>query len=153
MKYLKVDNGGVEYPYTIEKLRKDNPNVSFPSTIPDQLLAKFGVYAVLPVSRPSSTLTQNPVEQTPELINGQWTQVWAMVDVSPEEAARRQQAATDDAKLQATKADAFVRSFIAMTPAQVEAYVTNNTGSLAQMRALVTKMALMMLTLARREYR
>jgi len=49
--------------------------------------------------------------------------------------------------------DAFVKTFLAMTPAQVEAYITNNTGSLAEMRALVKKMAIMLLITAKSELR
>lgn len=152
--YIKIENGGVQvYPYSISLLRKDNPYVSFPKQMSNELLAEYGVYPVTPVERPASTLTQDSVEGTPELINGVWTQVWTMVDVSPEEAAFRQQMADGEAELQATKADAFVQNFIAMTPAQVETYVQNNTANLGQTRALLKKMALMLLTLAKREYR
>jgi hypothetical protein len=103
-------------------------------------------------SRPAATLTQDPAEQW-SLINGVWTQVWAMVDVSAEEAARRQQREADAAALGAVKVDAFVQNFIAMTPAQVTAYVEGNTNNITEVRALLNKMALMLLALARREYR
>jgi hypothetical protein len=143
VKYVKVINGqAVEYPYTLVKLRADNPDTSFPREMGAGLLAEYGVYPVTLTEKPAPTLTQNPTEQTPQLINGVWTQTWGMVDVSAEEAEKRQ-----------IKADAFVQNFIAMTPAQVEAYVENNTGNLAQTRALLNKMALMLLALARREYR
>lgn len=143
MRYVKVSGETVlEYPYTLTKLRADNPNTSFPREVSDELLAEYGVFPVIPTERPASTLTQNPIEQTPEQINGQWTQVWAMVDVPPEVAHR-----------QAIKADQFVQNFITMTPAQVEAYVQNNTANLGQVRALMTKVALILLMLAKREYR
>jgi hypothetical protein len=97
-------------------------------------------------------LTQDAVEQW-TLINDVWTQTWTMVDVSPEEAAQRQQQAADEAEAAAVKEDTFVRSFVGMTPTQLTAYINANTGNLTQMRALVTKMALMLLVLAKREYR
>jgi hypothetical protein len=154
MTLAKIVTGAVaEYPYSISKLREDHPNVSFPREISDDLLGEYDAYRVASSERPSRTLTQDPVEQTPELIDGVWTQVWAMVDVSTEEAARRQQAAQAEADTAAVKADTFVQNFIAMTPAQVSAYVENNTANLAQVRSLLTKMALMMLALARRQYR
>jgi hypothetical protein len=153
MKYLRNIDGLITYPYGLAQLKADYPNTSFPREMSDERLAEFGVYPVTAVTRPSSTLTQDPVEQTPQLINGAWTQVWAMVDCSPEEAARRQQAAADAADAAAVKADSFVQNFIAMTPAQVSAYVENNTGNLTQTRALLNKMGLMLLALARREYR
>lgn len=153
MKYLKTIEGNITYPYTLAMLRSDNPNTSFPREFSDGLLAEFGVFKVTEVQRPARTLTQDPVEQTPQQINGVWTQVWAMVDVSAEEAARRQQEAQDEADAEAVKIDAFVQNFIAMTPAQVEAYVTNNTANLSQVRALLKKMSLMLLTLARQQYK
>ena len=154
MPYLKLTDGVVtQYPYSLAAFRRDNPGTSFPRQMSDELLAEWGVYKVTPVTRPASALTQDPVEQTPQLINGVWTQVWAMVDVSPEVAAQRAQDAADQAELAAAKEDAFVRNFIAMTPAQLQAYINANTGSLAQMRTLVSKLALMLLTLAKREYR
>jgi hypothetical protein len=53
----------------------------------------------------------------------------------------------------AVKADAFVQSFIAMTNSQVSNYVNANTNNITEVRALLNKMALMLLALARREYR
>ena len=152
--YVKISDGQVyEYPYSLKKLRADNPDTSFPKEVSESLLVEFGTHPVTAVVRPSSTLTQDAVEQTPQLINGQWTQVWAMVDVSPEEAARRQQDAADAADTAAVKADTFVQNFIAMTPAQVSAYVENNTANLAQVRELMKKMALMLLAVSRQQYR
>jgi hypothetical protein len=154
MLYAKIINGAVaDYPYSLAKLQAENPNVSFPKQPTDELLTEYNVLPVVAIAQPSPTLTQEPVEQTPQIVNGQWTQVWAMVDVSPEEAARRQQAAQDETDNAAVKADTFVQNFIAMTPAQVSAYVENNTANLAQVRSLLTKMALMLLALARRQYR
>lgn len=151
--YLRKIDQNIEYPFYLRQLRQEHPNVSFPAEIPDELLAEYGVYRLAPVASPSKTLTQDPVEQTPQQVNGVWTQVWAMVDVSAEEAAARQQAATDTAYAATIKADTFVRNFIAMTPQQVTDYVNNNTATLAATRALLVKMALMLLALARREYR
>ena len=152
--YIKINDGEiVKYPYDLGRLRGDNPNVSFPRTIPDDVLAEYGIHKVAPTDQPKFTLTQDPVEQMPQRINGVWTQVWAMMDVSAEEAARRQQKAEDAAQAAAVKVDTFVRNFIAMSPEQVTAYISANTGNLTQMRDLVNKMALMLLALARREYR
>ena len=153
MKYLRLTKDGIKYPFYLSTLKTENPNVSFPGEMTDELLAEYGVYPVTPVERPERTLTQDPVEQTPQQIDGVWTQVWAMVDVSQEEAVRRQAEADDAAHAESVKTDTFVSNFITMTPAQVTSYVENNTGNLAQTRALLNKMALMLLVLARREYR
>jgi hypothetical protein len=77
---------------------------------------------------------------------------WEM-EILPEIVARQLIHAQDMAEVEAVKADSFVQSFVAMTPAQVSAYVENNTANLAQVRSLLTKMALMLLALARKEYR
>jgi hypothetical protein len=151
--YLKYRNGQVDYPFLLRALKTEYPNTSFPKEISETLLAEYDVFPVVKVAAPDPTLTQDPVEQTPQQINGVWTQVWAMVDVSPEEAEARQLAATDKADAAAVKADTFVQNFIAMTPAQVTDYVNNNTSNLAQTRALLNKMALMLLALARNQYR
>lgn len=154
VKYLKInENSSIEFPFSLTTLKKENPNVSFPREMSDELLASYGVYPVTLTKKPAQTATQNPVEQTPQQINGVWTQVWAMVDVSPEEAARRAQEAADEADREAVKIDSFVRNFIAMTPDQVSAYVSSNTGNLSQVRALLNKMYLMLLVLARQQYR
>lgn len=54
---------------------------------------------------------------------------------------------------QAAKADAFVQAFVDMTPAQVVAYVASNVTDLASARQLLTKMALMLLLLAKKEFK
>jgi len=152
--YVKVTNGAVsEYPYSILKLRRDNPNVSFPKEVSLSLLAEYGVFPVTQVEAPSSTITTDPEEQTPQFVNGSWTQVWVMVATSAEDAAQRQIDADDEVRTLAVKADAFVKNFISMTPAQVATYVEGNTANLAQVRSMMTKMALMLLALARKEYR
>lgn len=77
--------------------------------------------------------------------------------VSRNEAKRLAAAAaarsSEDAHIRdAVRADAFVRQFVAMTPAQVAAYVDANVSDLASARRLLKRMALMLLLLARREY-
>lgn len=153
MIYLRILNNQIEYPFYIRTLKLENPQVSFPSEISELMLAEYGIFPVTYVKKPDATLTQDPVEQEPQQINGAWTQVWAMVDVSPEEALFRQQQADNEATAAEIKADTFIHNFIAMTPAQVTNYVNSNTANLAQVRALLVKMSLMLLALAKREYR
>lgn len=154
MTYALIKNGAVaQYPYSFAQLRRDNPQVSYPSDPSNELLVEFDVYGVSPTAKPATTLAQNAVEAPPVLVGGVWTQAWAIVSASAEEVAARQKQAADEAAAAEIKADAFVTSFIAMTPAQVSTYVDNNTANLTTMRALVKKMALMMLLMARREFR
>jgi hypothetical protein len=79
--YIKINNNNIEkYPYSEYQLKNDNPQVSFPQTIPKEILAEYGVYEVLKTNQPTITYKQDLVEGTPELVNGEWTQVWVVTD-------------------------------------------------------------------------
>jgi hypothetical protein len=87
--YVKVNNQGVEkFPYTIGNLRKDNPNVSFPKVLSNEVLQNFGVFEVAPTEKPSFNEATQKVEQgDPVNVNGQWQQVWVIKSLSEEEMA------------------------------------------------------------------
>lgn len=154
MSYALINNGAVAtYPYSYAAFRAANPGVSFPRTVSDEWLAGYGIYPVASVTRPANTITTNVIEGTPVLIGDVWTQVWNEVAASAEEIAARQQKAADDATKAAIQVDSFVASFIAMTPAQVNAYIQANVTDLASAKNVIGKLALMVLLLARREFR
>lgn len=97
--YILVKNGNIEkYPYSIGQLKQDNPNTSFPATIPDATLAEFGVYSVVPADYPQVDYTKNVVEETPNLLNGIWYQDYTVVDATAEEIAAREAALNEQAK-------------------------------------------------------
>lgn len=76
--YIKLTNGVPEI-YSIGKLRRDNPSVSFPAKPPKELLAKWDVYSLKTTSEPEcDELTQVVSEATPVQIDGVWTQQWAV---------------------------------------------------------------------------
>lgn len=88
-------NGDVvqKYPYSLPDLRLDNPSVSFPSDITDELAENFGVYPVEETTRPDfNSETESLVWVNPVLQSGKWVQQWR-VDPLPESeiAARRDQ--------------------------------------------------------------
>ena len=86
--YVKVTDGNAEI-YTIGKLRKDNPNTSFPRKIPDATLAAYGVYPVIEAN-PTADSDQKIVKSwTPELIEGVWTLNHQAVDMTADEIAER----------------------------------------------------------------
>lgn len=88
--YILIKDGNIEkYPYSIGQLKQDNPNVSFPHTITDTLLAEFGVYPVTPAEYPQVDYTKNVVEETPNLVNGVWYQDYTVVDATAEEIVER----------------------------------------------------------------
>jgi hypothetical protein len=79
--YIKLKNNEIEkYPYNIGQLYVDNPDTSFPSSLPDSLLEEYEVYEVVSVEQPSITHKQNLVEGTPVNEDGVWKQVWNITD-------------------------------------------------------------------------
>jgi len=89
IKYAKIENGEViKYPYSIEDLRIDNPNVSFPSIIDDPTRSR---YSMLPIQKVETQVdyTKNISENLPELIEGVWTQSWSITDATQQEIDQR----------------------------------------------------------------
>lgn len=75
--YVLVKNGiAVKYPYSINELKRDNPNTSFPEELTPERLAEFGVYPVEAVAQPESDYTKNVVEDVPVIEDGRWVQKW-----------------------------------------------------------------------------
>ncbi len=72
--YAKIVNGIViDCPYSIFKLKRDNPNVSFPRVITKKITAKFDVINVIEIT-PSINKYQVLVKSyIPEIIDGKWT--------------------------------------------------------------------------------
>ena len=93
------------------------------------------------------------IKRMPKDTQIRWAEKQFAIQNDPARLAKIQQEQADAADKAAIKADTFVQNFISMTPAQVSTYVDNNTATLAQTRVLLNKMALMLLALARREYR
>jgi hypothetical protein len=102
--HIKLTNGQPET-YTIGQLRRDNPQVSFPKSIPDATLAEYDVYPLTATERPSyDPITQNLTEGTPALVNGVWTQVWDVTDATAEEIAQRKADQLENIKRQRANA-------------------------------------------------
>lgn len=86
MLVLTSEGNVKQYPYSVSKLKRDNPQVSFPANPSPELLEEFGVYSVVEVERPEiNGLTQDIREINPKLIDGEWVQNWAVKDLTPEE--------------------------------------------------------------------
>jgi hypothetical protein len=70
--HVKLTNG-VPTPYTIGQLRRDNPQTSFPKSVPDEILASYDVYPVKVASRPDyDPLTQTLKQSDFYQVDGQW---------------------------------------------------------------------------------
>jgi hypothetical protein len=82
--YLKFSNDTITYPYTIQQLREDNSNVSFPAEMSNQFLAEWDVFEINNVPAPID-YTKNITEATPILIDGKWYQSWNQTAASDSE--------------------------------------------------------------------
>jgi hypothetical protein len=88
--YIKLKNGEIDkYPYSIADLMADNRDTSFPTELSDSLLAEFNVYKVIQTAKPVFDYTKNVIEETPVFIDGNWVQVFTVVDATPEEIQER----------------------------------------------------------------
>ena len=85
--YIKIVNGAPES-YSIAQLRRDNPQVSFPSVLSDELLADFGVYRVAPSEPPEHAETE-VVEDAGflQLADDTWKQAWRVRPMNEQELA------------------------------------------------------------------
>jgi hypothetical protein len=102
--HIKLTNGIPEN-YTIGQLRRDNPQVSFPKSIPDATLAEYNVYPLTATEQPAyDPITQNLTEGTPALVNGVWTQIWDVTEASSEEAEQRKADRLESIKRQRAEA-------------------------------------------------
>ena len=89
MMYVKTINGVLEkFPYNIGDFRKDNPTVSFPAIITDDMLSIYGVYRVHESAIPEiDRFTENlRFKNLPEKINNVWILECVVEKKSQEEA-------------------------------------------------------------------
>jgi len=82
--YLRIINDTITYPYTIEELKLDNPNVTFPQTLSDAILIEWDMFPVQQTPKPND-YTKNITEGTPELINDVYFQTWNQSNTSDSE--------------------------------------------------------------------
>jgi hypothetical protein len=70
--YIKLTNG-TPAKYTLGQLRRDNPQISFPKIIPDELLASYDVYPYVIQDVEFDPVSQNVVEGEFVQVDDQWT--------------------------------------------------------------------------------
>lgn len=86
--HIKVTNGTVDtYPYSVGQLRRDNPQTSFPKTIPTAMLEEYGVFSVTVADMPTfDERTQNVSQQgTPSMVDGAWVLGWDLSSKTADE--------------------------------------------------------------------
>jgi hypothetical protein len=102
MTYLQLVNGQPEK-YSVGKLKRDNPEVSFPEVVPPETLAAYDVYPYGVPPRPqydslTQTCTEGAFEQNAA---GAWLLPW-VVDTLPENDAASNVRSQRDALLSET---------------------------------------------------
>lgn len=95
--YVKIANNEVEeFPYTLDQLKRDNPNVSFPETISSGTLASYNVFPVTLTEPPAhDQLVELVTMANPTLVDGVWTQAWTKTNRTNEEASSNIRAERD----------------------------------------------------------
>lgn len=83
--FIKLTNGSPKT-YTIGQLRRDNPQTSFPKDIPAEILETFDVYSVKSTPAPQIDSKTHRHTQTVQMVDGEWTQVWQIVELSLDQA-------------------------------------------------------------------
>lgn len=88
------DNSVFRFPYSIQQLRRDNPNTSFPSNPSEEALADFGVYPVFTDTVPEYDQKTHLVEYAtaPILRDGRWTLTVEIKPLSQEQLDERRAA-------------------------------------------------------------
>ena len=79
--YLRIINNEINYPYSLQKLREDNPRTSFPSEMTESLMNEYNIYEVRITPKPNDH-TKNISEGTPILVEGVYYQNWQQTDAS-----------------------------------------------------------------------
>ena len=90
--FVKVTNGEIDtYPYSVGKLRRDNPRVSFPRKISGDMLASYGVHDVKWLPSPEHDPETHFVEYSPVpvLQDGAWVYSPTVRELSEEQIAER----------------------------------------------------------------
>ena len=85
MNILKLINE-VPKPYSESRLKRDNPQVSFPNPLNDTVLADFDCYTYTIDPKPDYNSTLQYVQQKFELRDAGWVQAWDVVDLGEESA-------------------------------------------------------------------
>ena len=96
--YIKVSGSVTTYPYTLQQLKLDNINVSFPKVISNEILNNFYTYKVIPVGLDDSDYTKNYEEGTPTQSGSVYVQNWLITSASAEEITERENTQWDEVR-------------------------------------------------------
>ena len=86
--YLRIINNEITYPYSLQKLREDNPHTCFPSEMTESLMGEWDIHEVRQTPKPND-YTKNILEGTPILVEGVYYQNWEQTTASESEITNR----------------------------------------------------------------
>ena len=90
--YLKVSGSTITYPYSVQNLKNENPNTSFPTIIADSLLESFNIYTVESKnSGYDSDDSKDVTEVTPTLSGSVYVQTYTISDADTETINKRRE--------------------------------------------------------------
>ena len=97
MELIKIQDG-VQTPYNMGQLRRDNRSVSFPKTVNASTLQAYGVYSVVEAAQPDYNKTTQSITRAESAVNvnGQWTYNWVVEDKTSESLAAEQRSKRDE---------------------------------------------------------
>lgn len=142
MRVIRKVNGS-PVSYSITKLKSDNPNVSFPRELSDELLAQYDVYRVRPANKPQyDEATENVVEGDPvETSPGVWGQNWLIVAKTDAEIDDYQFEAARANAIEAIKQDQEVIQLLKANPGQIDNFIDNNVTNMAEAKDVLKRIA------------
>jgi hypothetical protein len=97
--YIKVSGSNTIYPYSINDLRRDNNNITFPSNLSNvdsDVLANYYTYRVIVVPVDTTDYTKNYEEGTPIQSGSVYVQNWLITSASVEEITERENIQWDE---------------------------------------------------------
>ena len=90
--YLKVSGSTITYPYSVQNLKNENPNTSFPTILPDSLLESFNIYQVeMKNSGYDNDDSKDVTEVTPILSGSIYIQTYTISDADTETISKRRE--------------------------------------------------------------
>ena len=90
--YLKVSGSIITYPYSVQNLKNENPNTSFPTIIADSLLESFNIYKVeTKNSGYDSDDSKDVTEITPTLSGSVYVQTYTISNADTETISKRRE--------------------------------------------------------------
>ena len=93
MHIREIEGDSPIYPYALQRLPRDFPNVSFMQPFEANELAQFSVFPVAQAAKPDfDRMVQRVAEIAPEKQGGAWVQRWQVVDLTDAEKAQAQAA-------------------------------------------------------------